>query len=94
MDPGTGALRVRHSTDAPVDPSYLALAPGGGVLYAVSETAEGAAAAFDVTDAERPPAPLGDPVPVRGAAPPPRAGRRPPAHRQLRLGQRQRPPGT
>ncbi|MGA6157623.1 lactonase family protein [Stenotrophomonas sp. NPDC087984] len=67
VDDGTGALRIRNSTDAVVNPSYLVLAPGGRVLYAVSETEDGAAAALDVT--QDPPALLGEPVPVRGAGP-------------------------
>lgn len=65
VDPETGALTVTGATDALPDPSYLALA--GPVLYAVSETEEGAAAAFDVSGAA--PGPLGAPRPVRGAAP-------------------------
>ncbi|MFC9224706.1 lactonase family protein [Streptomyces hygroscopicus] len=67
IDDRTGALRIRNSTDVVADPSYLVLAPGGRVLYAVSETDDGAAAALDVT--QDPPSPLGEPVPVRGAAP-------------------------
>ncbi|MBR7675572.1 lactonase family protein [Streptomyces daliensis] len=66
-DPVTGELTALHHTGSAVaDPSYLAL--GAGVLYAVSETTEGAAAAFSLARPERP-APLGGPVPVRGAGP-------------------------
>ncbi|MFF8606620.1 lactonase family protein [Streptomyces sp. NPDC015346] len=65
VDEATGALTVTGATDAVADPSYLALA--GTVLYAVSETEDGAAAAFDVSGAV--PRPLGAPVAVRGAGP-------------------------
>ncbi|MCC3771475.1 lactonase family protein [Streptomyces sp. UNOC14_S4] len=68
VDPRTGGLTAVHSTDAVVNPSFLALSPGGDVLYAVSETDEGAAAAFSLADPARP-ALLGEPVPVRGEAP-------------------------
>ncbi|MET7905007.1 lactonase family protein [Streptomyces sp. NPDC005336] len=69
VDARTGALRVRHSTDAVANPSYLTLAPGGDILYAVSETDDGAAAAFRVADPDSPPVLLGEPVPVHGADP-------------------------
>ncbi|MFF8279170.1 lactonase family protein [Streptomyces lateritius] len=65
VDETTGALTVTGATDAVTDPSYLALA--GTVLYAVSETEDGAAVAFDVSGAV--PRPLGEPVSVRGAGP-------------------------
>ncbi|MBT2488402.1 lactonase family protein [Streptomyces sp. ISL-96] len=68
VDPETGALTVLGATDAVSDPSFLALAPGGTVLYAVSETDDGAAAAFDVTG-DGAPVPAGRPVLVGGAAP-------------------------
>ncbi|OEJ37802.1 hypothetical protein AR457_30355 [Streptomyces agglomeratus] len=68
VDPVTGALTVLGSTDAVADPSFLALAPGGTFLYAVSETEDGAAAAFDVSGAGTP-LPAGEPVPVGGASP-------------------------
>lgn len=68
VDPETGALTVLGSADAVADPSFLALAPGGTFLYAVSETEEGAAAAFDVSGAGAP-FPAGEPVPVGGASP-------------------------
>ncbi|MFC5721552.1 lactonase family protein [Streptomyces gamaensis] len=67
-DPDTGALTPVYATDAVANPSYLALSPGGDVLYAVSETDEGAAAAFSLADPARP-EPLAGPVPVRGDAP-------------------------
>ncbi|MER7621020.1 lactonase family protein [Streptomyces sp. NPDC126503] len=65
VDAATGALTVTGATDAVADPSFLALA--GPVLHAVSETAPGAVAAFDVTG----PVPrlLGEPVPVGGDSP-------------------------
>lgn len=67
VDGATGALTPTGATDAVADPSFLALGPGAAVLYAVSETDEGAVAAFDVTG----PAPrlIGAPEPVRGAGP-------------------------
>ncbi|GAA2935611.1 lactonase family protein [Streptomyces enissocaesilis] len=68
VDRETGALTVLGATDAVSDPSFLALAPGGTVLYAVSETEDGAAAAFDVTG-DGAPIPVGEPVAVGGAAP-------------------------
>ncbi|MEV5595487.1 lactonase family protein [Streptomyces sp. NPDC052496] len=67
VDPETGALTPLHATAEVADPSYLAPTPDGRHLYAVSETSEGAAAAFALT--ERGPVLLGAPVPVRGAAP-------------------------
>ncbi|MFD9904217.1 lactonase family protein [Streptomyces sp. NPDC059063] len=67
LDPDTGALTPLTATDAVPDPSYLALAPGADTLYAVSETSNGALAAFRVSaDGLRP---LGPPVPVDGDAP-------------------------
>ncbi|WP_137990880.1 lactonase family protein [Streptomyces vilmorinianum] len=65
VDAATGALTVTGATDAVADPSFLALA--GGVLYAVSETEEGAVAALDVSGAV--PRPLGEPRPVHGSGP-------------------------
>ncbi|CAL9370315.1 lactonase family protein [Streptomyces sp. enrichment culture] len=62
VDAGDGSLAVLGGVDDVPDPSYLALAPDGATLYAVSETADGAVAAYRVTgDA---PEPLGKPVPV------------------------------
>ncbi|MFI6698418.1 lactonase family protein [Streptomyces sp. NPDC050509] len=73
VDARTGALTARGATDAVADPSCLALSPDGTVLYAVSETEEGAVAAFRTpdTDAAEHAAPrlLADPVPVGGSAP-------------------------
>ncbi|MFD8201033.1 lactonase family protein [Streptomyces sp. NPDC059701] len=67
VTPGEGALKVLSSLNGVPDPSYLALAPDGGTLYAVSETAEGAVAAYRVgTDK---PEPAGRPVPVGGDGP-------------------------
>ncbi|MET7754247.1 lactonase family protein [Streptomyces sp. NPDC005389] len=65
VDADTGELTVTGGSDALADPSFLALA--GPVLHAVSETAAGAVAAFDVSGPE--PRLLGAPVPVDGAAP-------------------------
>ncbi|MEU4259813.1 MULTISPECIES: lactonase family protein [Streptomyces] len=67
VDARTGALTPTGSTGAVADPSFLALRPDAAVLYAVSETDDGAVAAFDVTG----PAPrlIGAPEPVRGSAP-------------------------
>lgn len=45
----TGALKVLSGLNGVPDPSYLALSPAADVLYAVSETAEGAVAAYRVT---------------------------------------------
>ncbi|NUK23030.1 lactonase family protein [Streptomyces lunaelactis] len=69
VDGETGALTETGASDAVADPSYLALAvaSGGTVLYTVSETAEGAVAAFDVAGAS--PRPIGVRVPVCGAGP-------------------------
>ncbi|QNE78694.1 beta-propeller fold lactonase family protein [Streptomyces finlayi] len=69
VDRETGALTVLGSTDTVPDPSYLVsgLGPGGTVLYAVSETSEGAAAAFDVS--QDVPLLLGTPQSVRGDGP-------------------------
>ncbi|MFG2515320.1 lactonase family protein [Streptomyces sp. NPDC048584] len=67
VDPGSGALTVLSTVDAVPDPSYLALSPDGRTLYAVSETAEGAVAAFRVTGEGTEPA--GRPVRVDGSGP-------------------------
>ncbi|MFC5801772.1 lactonase family protein [Streptomyces formicae] len=75
VDEETGALSETAATDAVADPSYLAVgaAENGPVLYAVSETDEGAVAAFDITAAtgDGPPALrlIGAPAPVSGAGP-------------------------
>ncbi|MEX2971801.1 lactonase family protein [Streptomyces sp. C184] len=67
VDPESGALTPLHSTDAVPNPSYLAPSPDGRYLYAVSETPDGAAAAFALTPGE--PELLAPAVPVRGADP-------------------------
>ncbi|MFD8999475.1 lactonase family protein [Streptomyces sp. NPDC059582] len=48
VDADSGALTVLGSVDGVPDPSYLALSHDGSTLYAVSETAEGAVAAYRV----------------------------------------------
>ncbi|MGW0911787.1 lactonase family protein [Streptomyces sp. NPDC002784] len=67
VDADNGALTVLTGTDDLPDPSYLALAPDGGTLYAVSETSEGAVAAYRVTGTKLDP--LGSPTPVAGSGP-------------------------
>lgn len=62
--PDSGALTPLNSVNGLPDPSYLALAPDGRTLYAVSETAEGAVAAYRVTGDKFEPA--GPRVPVGG----------------------------
>ncbi|MFH9660281.1 lactonase family protein [Streptomyces sp. NPDC017248] len=62
-----GALTLGAAVKDVPDPSYLALAPDGRTLYAVSETAEGAVAAYRVTGDR--PEPVGAPVPVGGSGP-------------------------
>ncbi|WP_406141908.1 lactonase family protein [Streptomyces sp. NBC_01089] len=62
-----GALTVLGAVDTLPNPSFLAPAPGGSVLYAVSETGDGAAAAFGIED--RLPRLIGAPVAVGGADP-------------------------
>ncbi|MFH8611738.1 lactonase family protein [Streptomyces sp. NPDC018029] len=61
--PDTGALTVLGATDAVADPSYLALSPSGDTLYAVSETPDGALAAFrtgkETAELAGPPVPVG-----------------------------------
>ncbi|MDH6228321.1 MULTISPECIES: lactonase family protein [Streptomyces] len=66
-DPATGALTLTGASDDLPDPSYLALSADGAVLYAVSETARGAVAAYRVTGDR--PVRLGPPVPVGGSGP-------------------------
>ncbi|MCZ7434560.1 lactonase family protein [Streptomyces sp. WMMC1477] len=68
VDPVSGALTVLGRTGAVPDPSFLALAPGSGILYAVSETPDGAVAAFSVAEGGTPRL-LAEPVPVGGDAP-------------------------
>ncbi|MEU8433090.1 lactonase family protein [Streptomyces sp. NPDC029216] len=67
VDPATGALTPLSAEDSLPDPSYLALDPGTGVLYAVSEAQRGAVGAFRTTADGL--APLGAPVPVAGSGP-------------------------
>ncbi|MFJ6986653.1 MULTISPECIES: lactonase family protein [unclassified Streptomyces] len=67
VQPDSGELTVLSSVNGLPDPSWLELAPGGGTLYAVSETAEGAVAAYSV--AGDVPEPVGAPVPVAGNGP-------------------------
>ncbi|MPY59652.1 lactonase family protein [Streptomyces spongiae] len=67
VDETNGALTALSRADDVPDPSYLALSPGGDILYAVSETAEGAVAAYRVTG-DRPEL-AGPPVPVHGDGP-------------------------
>ncbi|MDX3854747.1 lactonase family protein [Streptomyces sp. AK02-01A] len=72
VDAETGALTERAATDAVADPSFLALAADGSVLYAVSEQEEGAAAAFlapAIAAVDAAPRLIGEPVPVCGAGP-------------------------
>ncbi|MEV6167164.1 lactonase family protein [Streptomyces sp. NPDC051954] len=67
VDPHTGALTVLSSVDGVPDPSFLALSPDGDTLYAVSETAEGAVAAYRMNGDK--PERAGQPVPVDGSGP-------------------------
>ncbi|MEU6377112.1 lactonase family protein [Streptomyces sp. NPDC046909] len=67
VDPDSGALTPLSGVDGLPDPSYLALSPDGGTLYAVSETADGAVAAYRVTGDR--PEPAGPPVRVGGDGP-------------------------
>ncbi|MEU7056088.1 lactonase family protein [Streptomyces sp. NPDC046197] len=62
-----GTLTVVGSVDGVPDPSYLALSPDGAMLYAVSETADGAVAAYRVNG--RTAELAGPPVPVGGSGP-------------------------
>ncbi|MGW4568848.1 lactonase family protein [Streptomyces sp. NPDC004561] len=65
--PHGGALTLVAAVNDVPDPSYLALSPDGGMLYAVSETAEGTVAAYRV-GGDRPEL-AGPPVPVDGSGP-------------------------
>ncbi|MFJ5266078.1 lactonase family protein [Streptomyces sp. NPDC088387] len=67
VDPHDGALTALSGVDGVPDPSYLTLSPDGRMLYAVSETAEGAVAAYRV-DGDTP-EPAGPPVAVGGSGP-------------------------
>ncbi|MDF3150115.1 beta-propeller fold lactonase family protein, partial [Streptomyces sp. T21Q-yed] len=64
---GSGALTVLGGVGDLPDPAYLALSPGGDTLYAVSETADGAVAAYRLTGGK--PELIGSPVPVGGSGP-------------------------
>ncbi|GAB3671531.1 lactonase family protein [Streptomyces sparsus] len=68
VDADSGALAELGRTDAVPDPSYLALAPGSGVLYAVSETEDGAVAALSLADPDEP-ALTAPPITIGGASP-------------------------
>src|SRR5438445_13492222 len=49
LDPATGALRLMQTVAGVADPSYLALGPGGRMLYAVNEQGEdGGVSSFSV----------------------------------------------
>ncbi|MFD5812763.1 lactonase family protein [Streptomyces sp. NPDC127038] len=67
VDPDSGALTVLSTVDDVPDPSYLALAPEHDVLYAVSETDEGAVAAYRVHGDK--PELTGPPTPTGGSGP-------------------------
>ncbi|MGW2118301.1 lactonase family protein [Streptomyces zhihengii] len=67
VDADTGALTETGVSDAVADPSYLAAGAGGTVLYAVSETSQGAVAAFDAGSPDL--RLLAPPVPVAGDGP-------------------------
>lgn len=67
VDRGSGALTLLSAVDGVPDPSYLALSPAHDMLYAVSETADGAVAAYRVDGDETKPA--GPLVSVGGSGP-------------------------
>ncbi|MEU9064008.1 lactonase family protein [Streptomyces sp. NPDC048430] len=69
VDPASGALTETGVVDGVPDPSYLAvhLTGAGPVLYAVSETAQGAVAAWDIAGPV--PRSICAPVAVHGEAP-------------------------
>ncbi|WAZ19803.1 lactonase family protein [Streptomyces cinnabarinus] len=67
VDADNGALTLLSGADDLPDPAYLALSPDGGTLYAVSETAQGAVAAYRLTGDR--PEPAGPPTPVAGSGP-------------------------
>ncbi|MGY0065849.1 lactonase family protein [Streptomyces sp. QTS137] len=80
LGPDDGALTVLGTVNGLPDPSCLALSPDGRTLYAVSETAEGAVAAFRLPgtgdragdgtgDAGGMPEQAGPAVPVHGNGP-------------------------
>ncbi|WP_225833302.1 lactonase family protein [Streptomyces sp. NK08204] len=65
--PHDGALSPVSALNHLPDPSYLALSPDGSTLYAVSETADGAVAAYRVHGDT--PEPVGLPVAVGASGP-------------------------
>ncbi|MER6737889.1 lactonase family protein [Streptomyces puniciscabiei] len=65
--PDSGALLLGTALYDVPDPSYLVLSPDGETLYAVSETAEGAVAAYRVAGGR--PELAGPPVRVDGSGP-------------------------
>ncbi|MEU1036689.1 lactonase family protein [Streptomyces mirabilis] len=69
VDPATGALTETGIVDGVANPSYLAVerTGEGPVLYAVSETTQGAVAAYDIAGPV--PRPICAPVSVHGEAP-------------------------
>ncbi|MFF8373128.1 lactonase family protein [Streptomyces lydicus] len=69
VEPATGALTEIGVIDAVPDPSYLTVdhAEAGAVLYAVSETAQGAVVAYDIAGPE--PRRIAVPRAVQGEAP-------------------------
>ncbi|MEU1531990.1 lactonase family protein [Streptomyces fagopyri] len=67
VDRDSGALTLLSTVDGVPDPSYLALSPVHDMLYAVSETADGAVAAYRVGGDK--PEPAGPLVPVGGSGP-------------------------
>lgn len=69
VDQETGALTRRHCLTDVTNPSYLALAPGSGALYAVSETESGAVAAYSLADRHHPRLIAPGLVPVEGSDP-------------------------
>ncbi|MBT2441769.1 lactonase family protein [Streptomyces sp. ISL-36] len=68
VDPETGALTPRTTFDPCVNPSCLTLARDTGVLYAVSDTEQGAARALR-TGSDGSLSPLGPPVEVGASGP-------------------------
>lgn len=67
VDEDTGALTPLGAAGDVPDPSFLAPSPTAGLLYAVSETSDGAVAAFRVTGDT--PERVGPLVPVDGGGP-------------------------
>ncbi|MEV6054334.1 lactonase family protein [Streptomyces sp. NPDC052107] len=65
--PEDGRLLLGTVVNDLPDPSYLLLSPDGATLYTVSETAEGAVAAYRVNGGR--PQPAGPPVRVDGSGP-------------------------